>query len=731
MLRRLGIERESGYAETDTGYASGVDKEYVSIREYFWDNPGGDLSKEFAVIQTGTKLYFMDSSTSAPSASVIPAGGLDLTAQPAITEALSGQCPISFASISGYLIIACAELSTPYEIYYNKADSSFTVGKIYPKVRDVWGVDDGLDVAERPSTLSDAHYWNIFNQGWGELEPRKISVVVSGAFGRALEREEITVDSVNTVKIDQVFSDRGTYPSNAEIQNLYADKIVDSTRTNSSPAPKGRFVIEAFRRGGSRQELLEKSGSPLVLPDDAEQGRISIVQSYADRVFYSGVVSDIQEGDLKSPDFGSVVFFSEQFKSKESFGKCHQEADPTSEDFSELVATDGGFISIVEANDILAMQQFGNFLLVFASNGVWAITGPDGVFAADNYQVTKITSTGAISSSSIVTAENSVMYWSHEGVYAITPSEIKDSLQVQPVIETTIQTFYNNIPSAGKLHAKGIYDRVERRLRWLYNDDSAYDGVTDKEKYNKELVFDATLGAWYPYDFGTAWIRGYIRTSPYASVLSVQDVVYNGDPVQYNGDQVTYTTSERASAVSTTKYLLEGYDAVADGSGNPSTLHLTVGTLSEASFLDWVGNSYINAQGVDAAATALASWTTGGDVTRRKDIEYLHLFFRRTETGVDGDGNPIDPSGCQYRVRWDFADSSNSGKFSPQRQGYRYKRMFTVPVDGLLDYGQEVLVTKNRVRGSGKSLAIEINSEPGKDLHMHGYAVTLLGNQEE
>jgi hypothetical protein len=605
---------------------------------------------------------------------------------------------------------------------------AFAVGRIFVKVRDVWGVDDGLGIDERPSTLSDTHYYNLFNQGWGELQTTK--TVTTGATLRTIERETVSVKEENTVKIDQVQSDRSDYPSNAEIQNLYASTIVDSVRTNSSPAPKGRFVIDLFRRGWSRKQQLNRS-SGLNLLDDIEANRFTVVKEYADRIFYSGVNSRISEGDIRSPDYGSMVFFSEQFKSKESFRKCHQEADPTSEDFSELVATDGGFISIVEANDILALQQFGNFLLVFASNGVWAITGPDGVFAADNYQVTKITSTGAIAASSVVTAENSVMYWSHEGVYAITPSEIKDSLQVQPVIETTIQTFYNSIPSAGKLHAKGIYDRVERRVRWLYNDDSAYDGVTNKEQYNKELIFDATLGAWYSYDFGTAWIRGYIRTSPYASVLSVQDVVYNGDPVEYNGDQVTYTTAQRSSSLSTTKYLIEGYNAAADGSGDPSTLHITAAELSESSFLDWVGNSYINVQGVDAAATALASWTTGGDVTRRKDIEYLHLFFRRTETGVDGDGNPIDPSGCQYRVRWDFADSSNSGKFSPERQGYRYKRMFTVPVDGLLDYGQEVLVTKNRVRGSGKSLAIEINSEPGKDLHMHGYAVTLLGNQEE
>jgi hypothetical protein len=108
MLRRLGIDREDGYAETDTGYASGADKEYVSIREFFWDNPGGDLSKEFAVVQVGWKLYFMDTSSSSPSANVL---SIDLNSEAAVAEApIAGQSAISFASVSGFLVIVSDEL---------------------------------------------------------------------------------------------------------------------------------------------------------------------------------------------------------------------------------------------------------------------------------------------------------------------------------------------------------------------------------------------------------------------------------------------------------------------------------------------------------------------------------------------------------------------------------------------------------------------------------------------
>jgi hypothetical protein len=525
----------------------------------------------------------------------------------------------------------------------------------------------------------------------------------------------------------------GTWPSNADISNLLSTDEDENVRTNTTPAPKGRFIINAFTRGASRTSLF---GYDFAADDleDTELGRITQVAAAFGRVFYSGVQSEVQGGDYLSPNYSNFVFFSKVVQKDLDLGACHQEADPTSEDFSDLVATDGGFVVITEANNIIGMAQLGGSLLVFADNGVWAITGPDNVFRANDYAVTQLTRTGAISVHSIVAARDSVIYWSHEGIFSIQAKDVTDKLYAQSLTVQSIQTFYNSIPSIAKLYAKGTFDRIEQRVRWLYNDLGTYDGVEERWRYNKELIMDLVIPAFYVNDFSVDWVLGYVGTSPYSSVLNSQDVVYGGDPVEYLGEQVTYTTSERTSALSKTKYLIEGYSSdypTGVVTEKPENLMITFAELRNEDFLDWAGNQFVNSIGLDAEATLVGSWVSGGDFTRNKNIEYLHMFFRRTETGVDANGVALGPSGCLGRVRWEYSNSTSSGKWSPQRQWYRYKRLYITDGTGELEYGKEVIVTKNRVRGTGNVLAMELTSEPGKDLHLYGYAISILGDEVE
>src|SRR5690606_19440481 len=112
--------------------------------------------------------------------------------------------------------------------------------------------------------------------------------------------------------------------------------------------------------------------------------------------FKGGVI----EGDARSPDYTNYVFFSTLVKNKQDLPKCYQEGDPTSREASDIIDTDGGFLRISEAKDILSMSNIGSSLIVIASNGVWSIDGgSDYGFSATNHKVTKISTFGGISAS--------------------------------------------------------------------------------------------------------------------------------------------------------------------------------------------------------------------------------------------------------------------------------------------------------------------------------------------
>ena len=62
-------------------------------------------------------------------------------------------------------------------------------------------------------------------------------------------------------------------------------------------------------------------------------------------------------------------------------------------------------------------------------------------------------------------------------------------------------------------------------------------------------------------------------------------------------------------------------------------------------------------------------------------------------------------------------------------QAYRFNRNY-IPdnVVDPFDYGYEVIVSKNKLRGRGRALSLYIYSEEGKDMHLLGWATTLTGS---
>lgn len=660
--RRLGMDFEESYVLRNATVEADD-----AVAVYRWFNAANDAANQFAVVQTGQILTIYNLDSTSVSGSLITT--LDLSAS------ITGKKTLDTSSGMGYLFV-CDGTSDPIFLQYNPSTNAVTAQSIDLKIRDFFGLDDGLDVDEKPATLSTEHQYNLLNQGW-----------------------------TSTLWTAYEVSD-GNYPSNAQQWWLGkdADDNFDPTLLNkqdfgTTPAPRGRMIIDAFTRSTSRDAL-----TGLTTPSDIETGRPSCVAFASERVFYSGVDSSFSVVAGTSPNYNGYVFFSRTLRNTKDFGQCYSDADPSSEVDAELVDTDGGYINIPASGRIWKLLPKGSSVLVFAEQGIWQISGGEGGFIATAYVVEKITDIGVLSGTTIVDTEETVVYWNRGGIYVLQGDAQSGRLASTNISESSVQTLFNDITLDSKRTAVGSYDPVNRRLSWLYNDEEDYSFTEYRNRYNKELVLDVVLGAFSKNSISTA-----AAPSPYlAGYVETPDFLLRQEGVRTRFDSVT-------------KYLTVQF---IDTSTNSAVI--TFSYYRNADFLDWAQTS---GGGVSYSSYLITGYEIMGDTMRSKSAPYMFCHFKQTEQEfVEGeDGLEFDnPSGCFVQAHWDWTNDSSSGKWSNTFQAYRLKRPF-IPALGPFVYGQEVVTTRNLVRGSGRALSIKFESEEGKDLYLYGWALKFTG----
>jgi hypothetical protein len=81
-------------------------------------------------------------------------------------------------------------------------------------------------------------------------------------------------------------------------------------------------------------------------------------------------------------------------------------------------------------------------------------------------------------------------------------------------------------------------------------------------------------------------------------------------------------------------------------------------------------------------------------------------------------------------VKWDWSSSNKSGKYSTKREAYRHTRLPIVDETNLtFDTGYPIVVTKHKVRGSGRAIQFRFESNAiGKDFDLLGWATNITGN---
>ena len=468
----------------------------------------------------------------------------------------------------------------------------------------------------------------------------------------------------------------------------FLPKVLATFYNGNNHAPRGHFILNQFRKDRSAI-----SGIPNIPVEETNERPNSVA-------FFSGRAW-----------FGcqSTVYYSQILNTHDitKAGLCYQEADPTAEGISDLIASDGGVVPIPEADHIEALYPLGNGVMVFSRNGVWFISGGNDPFSATNISVSKISPIGTKCPNTIVETNGVIFWWSEIGIQAIQQANgsfgsITGRYDNTNIAEQTIQTFYNEIPDASKHLAKGLLDPRNNIIYWLYS--SADNGVPE---YDSVLIYDITLQAFYPWKFsrinGGPIVVGLFLDSGYLGTNSSQAITDVLTPVTDSGVVTTDNSSLISVRPSAVYYLTEiPYQG------------LTVAAPVSFDFVDW--KSW-NDVGATYDSYILTGYELNNDAMRTKQITYLFAHFGRTESLVDGS----NPSSCKFTARWDWAGESNTQKWSTTIEAYRPRSI------NLTD----VVVSKNKVRGSGKSVQFRFGtSEPGKTFNLLGWSVGYSGNTQ-
>lgn len=714
--RRLGMDYENNYDIINSPVEYN-DSSTIAIRTFKWRNAGGDSSRVIQVVQVGNTLDFFQSDKASLSKGyfrreVFANSDLDTV--------------FSFSTVDGMLVVANGDKDIYIFEYKHPNSISRTVKRLL--IRDFFGVDDiigssdlsrGPFVSSRPVTLSYSHIYNLRNQSFG--------------IPRLNGNGEVLADPITAFRT----ASGQKYPSNADtvISALYPDAEDVDDRTverffaadlfknpiGNMRAAQGYFIIDALERGANRiiqnnnnQAKFPQLTNPVVsLPRDETPSGATAVVEFAGRIFYSGFTGEVIDGDGHSPKLSSYVLFSKVVDSVADINQCYQSGDPTSKDFPDIVATDGGYIRINEAYGIQKLINLGSSLMVVANNGVWRIVGgTDNGFTANAYIVEKISDRGCTSPDSIALVDNGFMFWGDDAIYYVSPDQF-GSWACNNISFGRIQKFYDDINVNDKQKSYGSYDSYERKVRWIYYNSS------NTTLPVRELVLDLQLQAFYTNtvkQVGPAYpkpVAMYIGLS-YQIGIDQSAVVVNSDPVVVNADPVVISAEERLG--SSQREL--GYVVITSISG---TIKYTFGKYSNPDFRDWYS---FNNSGVDADAFLITSYMSGTDFQRDKQLPYITIHTRRTENGVDTEANPINQSSCLVQARWDWSNSDKSGKWGREFQAYRYRSLY-IPVTypDTYENGFSTVVTRNKVRGNGKVLSLKFRTEPFRNLHLYGWSM--------
>lgn len=670
VLRRSGMDFEVNATPTV------IDVSGNAVNTYKWNNVSGDGELQLVAAQVGGNIYFYQSSDATvadPLSNQKLVSTVPLSNYTIVGGVFEQDVPCEFADGNGYLFVFHKDIDP---IYCEYSAGTITANPITVQIRDFIGVNDGLNPDTRPSTLTNEHTYNLQNQGWAgtpswvaqsntaqgappflpvasgnctfsvaigiagisvgqtvNLTVYQGAKIASGtgtvvSYGGSLLVINISpaipitfggqawvITQANTGKIGDWFGDMANYPSNADQWWKFKTtaEVFDPATTaanvtlNAGDAPKGYYVFSAFNI--DRSSVSSVSGiTPVTTTARPTNGCW-----FQGRIWYTGVnARQVSSSNTYAYSWAENIYFSRIVNSTKDFGKCYQENDPTSEDLFDLLSTDGGVITIQGCGVIYKLFPIANGLIVFAANGVWYITGSQGIgFSAVDYTITKLSETQSISTTSYVNVQGLPYFWNEEGIYQVTPSQV-GGLQVNPITVGTILSFYNDIPLSAKKNARGAYHPIDYNIQWIYKDSEAVD-TTDEFTFNKIMNYNVYNKAFYPYTIDK-------------TAGAVKSILYVTGP----------------GGLDTPDPVFKFFSAKG----------------SNTAFADLHDEGYVDWGSVDYSSYFITGYKLHGQALKKFQIPYIYVYTRNQDGGL------------WYYIQsiWDYATTGNSGRWSTKQK---------------------------------------------------------------
>lgn len=474
------ITRRLGYAyEADVTSIIGAGGNTGVCKSYLWRAVGKDGSRTFLVIQTGSVISFYEPDDNGNFSTGVKPFAIELNAyKTELAGVTVADAEAGISSGNGKLFIN-HPYCDPIYVNYNSTTNNISVTKYQLKVRDMDGVDDGLDPGQRPGSLTNLHKYNLYNQGWDQGK-------VNGPRGS------------RDTPLNIWHSVLGKWPSNSDVwwyakgvnhdgeEGLFRNGI-ELISQSTGFAPKGHYLYNAFN--------MDRSGVSGIsgIPGRTSEGyRPSTCAFFAGRIFYAGV---------PHPDYQGKVYYTQIIEGDINIGRCYQANDPTSEQLSDLLDTDGGEIKVTGMGKVAFMIEAGNSLILFANNGIWAISGSgaEGTgFTATDFSVKKIANIGTEATSSFVNVEGTPVWWNFDGIWTLAEGG------VQSLTNDTIRTFIQNeIPGISRKYVQGAYNPLKQTIQWLWKSETPTD-IADAYRYDRILEFNIQTKAFYPHSWNVS-----------------------------------------------------------------------------------------------------------------------------------------------------------------------------------------------------------------------------------
>jgi hypothetical protein len=674
VTRRKGFDYESSYSTTTVTRSSSV------MTEYVWESVGGDGNLSFVVLQVGSTLSFYSVPTSGALSDyrksfTVSLANFDVTGAPTT----AGKA-CSFSSGFGDLFVAhpyCEPFYVSYtassdtittglievwvrdligieeDIPFNLRPDSLTAehkynlwnqgwyagyqimrdfnGAVfndvpfeawelvrndsrvggYPSNADIWWVDRdstnyfALGAVIQRGRVPDntpapkGHYLlRAFKQRKGESKIKYIAQSGGASTATVTLYESVPFLAGSTVTIE-----------GSSVTRFNGTFTVSSTGTDLN---NQNFVIPIS--GSTAADVAyEDSDFYCCIAETTEAWlsagyqRPSAIAFFAGRVWYGGT---------SAKAFNDKLYFTKIIEQKSDYGRCHQTNDPTAEELSDLLPSDGGVISIPEMGNVIKMIPVGDDLVVFASNGIWAVTGSEGIgFTANDYSVKKVSSVPSVSQNSFVLVDGAPVFWNNDGIYTLTGDGLKS------VSDDKIKTWFRALPTNAKANAKGAYNPFESTVYWTYRSTS---GSTTENtyEYDRVLTLNMLTGSFSPWSI--------TRDNFYPTV---------------NGIVVTQYTG---SSPSKTKFITTKNTA-------GSNYSLTFSETLDTNYEDWETPNV----GVSYSSYFNTGFKVAGSGLAHQFGNYINVFC-----------NVESNSSAKLRAKWDYSNSSYSGEWSSEQEVY-------------------------------------------------------------